>query len=230
MASSSNSTTIKVGGTATTLTNEATTKVTANTVYQITDATKRVLDPDTALTVEVDADGAGAGGYATAAVGTYTVDYMFGIITFDSDQGASALVRVSGKYIPLLTVGEGTEFEVEDTSNLIEKTVFGDTWRDRMLGLQEASGSFTLLAPIQTDLDSGGDARKLGSDKRAGTKVLLEYRPGGDSLYWRAWVHLENTSEKASVDGRYEGTVSFSTKAPNGTGENERAIPTWGNG
>jgi hypothetical protein len=230
MPSSSNSTTIKAGGTATVLTNEATTKVTANTVYQITDATKRVLDPDTALVVEVDADGGGGGGYATAAVGTYTVDYMFGKITFASDQGASALVRVSGKYIPTLAVAEGTEFELDDAANLLESTVFGDGWRKRFTGLQEASGSFTLIALLQTDLDPGAGERKLRTAMRSGTKLLLEYRPGGAADYWRAWVYLSQEGEKGQVDGRLEGTVQFSTHAPTGVGEGELAVPTWGAG
>lgn len=226
MATSSNSTTIKAGGTPTALTNEATTEVTANTVFQITDAAKRVLDPDTALVVEVD-DG---GGYAAADAADYTVDYMFGKVTFAAALGASDTVRVSGKYVPLLTAAGGVDFEIDDSGNLLDDTEFGDTWRSRFLGLQEASGSFTLLNPLQLDLDGGAGTTKLRTHQRAGTKVLLEYRPGGSVDYWRAWVFLSNGSEKAPVDGRFEGTVQFSTHAPNGTGEDERAIPTWGSG
>lgn len=228
MAANSISTTVKAGGTATVLTNEATTKVTANTVYQITDATKRVLDPDTALVVEVDADGAGGGAYATANPSTYTVDYMFGKVTFAADQGAPATVRLSGKYIPTLVVLEGIDFEVDDSVNLIEKTVFGDVWRTRMVGLQEASGSFTVIALLTNDLDPGAGTTKIRTAMRAGTKFLLEYRPGGATDYWRAWVLLSDGNEKASPDARIEGSVKFSTHAPTGLGENELAVPTWG--
>jgi len=228
MATSSNSTTVKVGGTPTTLTQEPTTKLTANTVYQITDATKRILDPDTALTVEVDPDGAGASPYATANPSTYTVDYMFGIITFTSDQGSSALVRVSGKYIPTLSILSGTEFEVDDMADLTEVTVFGDTSRRRMATLQDANGSFQTLELLTTDLDPGAGTTKLRTAMRAGTKVLLEYRPGGSTQYWRAWVYLSDGNEKAPLDARIEGTIKFSTHAPNGLGETELAVPTWG--
>jgi hypothetical protein len=88
MPTNSNSTTVKIGGTPTSFSNEACTKVTANTVYQITDATKRVLDPNTALTVEVDADGGWRRGVRDRSASTYTVDYMFGKVTFTADQGA----------------------------------------------------------------------------------------------------------------------------------------------
>ena len=62
----------------------------------------------------------------------------------------------------------------------------------------------------------------------AGTKVLLEYRPGGGVDYWRAWVLLTDGNEKAPLDARIEGTLKFSTVAPTGVGEGELAVPTWG--
>lgn len=228
MATSSNSTTVKIGGTPTTFTNEATTKLVANTVYQITDSTKRILDYATALTVEVDADGAGGGGYVTASPSTYTVDYMFGKITFASDQGSPALVRVSGKYIPVLPALEATDFDVEDMAELLDDTVFGDTYRSRFTGLQSASGSFTVLTLLNSDLDPGGGTSKLRALMRAGTPVLVEYRPGGAADYWRAWVVLNNGSEKSSVESRIEGSVKFESLAPLTTGEGEYAVPTWG--
>jgi hypothetical protein len=226
MPTNSNSTTVKIGGTPTSFSNEACTKVTANTVYQITDATKRVLDPNTALTVEVDADGPGGGAYATAAPSTYTVDYMFGKVTFTADQGSAATVRISGKYIPVsIALIEGTDFEVEDMGDLVEKTVFGDTARSRFLTLQDASGSFSVIS----SLSSTYNATTLRALMRAGTPVLLEYRPGGSTAYWRAWVLLSDGSEKASVDGRIEGSMKFEavTVGPS-TGESEYAVPTWG--
>lgn len=226
MAQNSNSTTIKTGGTPTTLTQAPTTRVTANTVYQVTDPTQRVLDPTTALNVEVDATGGGS--WVTAAVAAYTVDYMFGKVTFAVDQGGAALVRISGKYIPTLAVLEGVEFDVEDSVNLIESTPFGTNWRTRFAGLQEASGSFSVLALLQSDLDPGAGTVKIRTMMRAGTYFLLEYRPGGGVDYWRAWVLLHNGDEKAPLDSRIEGTVKFSTVAPLGAGENELAVPTWG--
>ena len=45
---------IAVGGTATSFSEEATAKVTADTVYRITDTSKRLLDPRETVTVEVD--------------------------------------------------------------------------------------------------------------------------------------------------------------------------------
>lgn len=228
MATSSNNTTVKVGGTPTTLTQDPTTKLTANTVYQITDPTHRILDPDTALNVEVDPDGGGAAPYATANPSTYTVDYMFGTITFASDQGASALVRVSGKYIPTLSILSGTDFEIEDGCDLVDVTVFGNTNRARIKTLDDVSGSFMTLEILTTDLDPGGGVTKLRTAMRSGTKVLLEYRPGGSTQYWRGWVFLSDGDEKVPLDQRIEGTLKFKTHAPTGVGEGELAVPNWG--
>jgi hypothetical protein len=130
----SNATTLKMGGTSTAFTQEPMTKLTANTVYQITDSTKRIWDPTVALLVEVDPDGGGAAPFGTAAAGTYTVDYMFGTVTFTADQGASAVVRVSGNFIPTVSVLEAKETSLEDMAELLESTVFGQTWKSRIVG------------------------------------------------------------------------------------------------
>lgn len=98
---------VKVSGAGVAFLDEATTKVTANTVYQITDAAKRVWDRSATITVEVDADGAGAGGFVVAAASTYTVNRLTGTITFNADQGVDAIVRVDGTYLPLSTAAEG---------------------------------------------------------------------------------------------------------------------------
>jgi hypothetical protein len=135
-------------------------------------------------------------------------------------------VRISGKYIPVsIALIEGTDFEVEDMGDLVEKTVFGDTARSRFLTLQDASGSFSVIS----SLSSTYNATTLRALMRAGTPVLLEYRPGGSTAYWRAWVLLSDGSEKASVDGRIEGSMKFEavTVGPS-TGESEYAVPTWG--
>lgn len=221
-------TTLKIGGTPTAFTNEPTTKVTANTVYQITDTTKRIVDPAASVTVEVDADGAGGGGYVTAAPDTYDFDFVFGKVTFVADQGASALVRVSGNYIPTLTVAGARECTVKDTSELADKTAFGDAGRRRMVTLQDFNGSIGGIEPLTTDHDPGAGTKKFRTLQRAGTPVLIEYRPGGSGNYFRGWIILENGEEKAQVASLLETTLNFQALLITGANQTEGAVSGWG--
>src|SRR5688500_17472698 len=117
-------TTIKAGGAAVAFTEEATTEVTANTVFQITDTSKRIIDPATTLLVEYDEDGGGAGAYEEASHDEYSVDYLFGTVTFHSALGASATVRVTGAYIPTTAIAQAKEFTLTTAADVLDKTPF----------------------------------------------------------------------------------------------------------
>ena len=221
-------TVIKVNGTSTALSNAATTKLTANTVYQITDATKRVLDPNVAVLVEVDADGAGGGGYATAAADTYTVDYLFGKVTFNSDQGVNALVRVTGAYLPMLTVAECTNAEYEVMRETLDKTSFDSGgYRAREGGLISATASVRTLKFQNFDFDPGGGARKLLDDMKAGTPIVFEDTPVSGEQF-RAWMVIKGMKLTGNVPGQLATDVELESAAQAGSGETEQATLGWG--
>jgi hypothetical protein len=193
-------TTVYKGGEAVATTNEPTTKVTANTVYQITDATKRVLDPTVTVTVEVDADGAGAGGYV-AGTG-YTVDYYTGTITFAADQGASALVRVSASYIPLLSVASARAAGIKRARTILDCTKFNSTgFRSYKYGRLEASGDLELVEDGFTDHDSGAGTQRFIDDIEDAVLVLLEIDMGGQGVKARCWATLETLDTNTPGDG-----------------------------
>jgi hypothetical protein len=137
---------IKTAGTSTALANEAMSKVTANTVYQITDATKRVLDRSVVPVVEVDADGAGAGDWAVADAATYTVDYLFGKVTFLADQGADALVRLaSGSYLPMVERTGFNSYQLTLGGDVQDKSTFenNDGEKRRGYGLHDVTAQLS---------------------------------------------------------------------------------------
>jgi hypothetical protein len=201
--------TIKVGGTSTAFTNEPTTKVTANTVYQITDTTKRVLDPSVALTVQVDADGAGAGGYVTAASTTYTIDYLYGTVTFLSDQGSSATVRISGSYLPMLSIAKVTDSKVSISRDAPDATTQDSgSYKERAATLIDVQGSITSLEMETYDHDPGAGALKFLSLLQNGTPFLYEESGGGQ--YFRAWVCATGLEHgNTGVDELTNLTISF---------------------
>lgn len=91
---------VRVPGVAVALTNEATTANGARTQYQITNAVKRVLDPQIAVVVQTSPDGTT---WSTAA--GYTLNRLTGTVTFGSAQAAGTQIRIqSGSYLPLTSV------------------------------------------------------------------------------------------------------------------------------
>jgi hypothetical protein len=208
-AAAGHNSTFSTGGTATSFTNEATTRVTANTVYRITDAVKRVLDPGTAVVVEVDADGAGAGAYAVADPSSYALDYLDGKVTFTADQGGSALVRVSGKYIPRLVVATAKSTYVDIGQDAGDSTIYGDTGKRQTPTLKTLSGSSEHVDDLFTDHDPGGGVVTFQAAIDAQLPVLLEFWPGGAGNKLRAWVLIGKGAVKAPAKDLVAGTISF---------------------
>jgi hypothetical protein len=213
-------TTVSVGGASASFSNQATTKLTANTVYQITAAADQRVDPTVDVTVQVDADGAGAGGYVTADPSTYTFDYLSGKVTFASDQGSSATVRVSGNFITVYQVGEAKDCSITLTNDFVDDNVFGDTFKTRSLTYQDCSGEISGFQSSLVDLDTGGGTFLLDTYLGNGGNVLLEVTTTNGPLF-RAWVKLEEFSHKLTPGQLYEGSIKFRASAIKGSNQTE---------
>lgn len=123
---------VKVSGSALTLTGEATTDAGAHTVYQITNAAKRVLDPQLAVTVDVN-------GSPTALA--HTVNRLNGTITFTAPNLNTDVVTVTGSYLPQTTALSCTEWTLQLTGMNADVSEFGDIWVERLSLSKDASGS-----------------------------------------------------------------------------------------
>lgn len=191
-------TTLKAGGTPTSLTNEACSKITANTVYRVTAASKRVLDPATAVVVQVDATGGGS--WVTASSTTYSLDYFTGTITFTSDQGSAALVRISsGKYIPLLPVAYARSAGLNATIDELDVTDFqsaGD--REFIPGLFKGDLSIEVVSDATDDLGAGDSLKSILAGR---AEAFVEFQPGGQGTFLRFWALLTGADGSAPVDG-----------------------------
>jgi hypothetical protein len=204
---------VRAQGTSTAFTVEPTTKLTANTRYQLVTDAKRLLDPAVALTVEVDADGAGGGAYATAAPATYSVDYMFGIITFLADLGAAATVRVSGSYLPVLDLLGVKSWSIDAKRDELDVTEVNNAtgYRVKKLGLRDLSGSIETLELLITDNDPGAGSLKLEDVHSNGTPLLFERLVAGKRF--RAWVLLAGVSDSGALADLVSSTVNFTGAA-----------------
>lgn len=212
--------TVKRQGTSTAFTNEATTELTANTVFQITNTAKQVCDPTVEPTVEVD-DG---GGYDVADSDTYDWDSLSGTVTFHSALGASDTVRISGSYLPMLEVAEAKSYSIQLSCNMLAADVLNsDGARRRVGGSFDVSISLSNLQLLTEDQDPGGDEASFEADLTGRLPLLIEIQSSPSAPKFRAWVLAESAGTEGDPDSLIETSLSFQ-----GAAQKHFARPEWG--
>jgi len=193
--------TLKIPGTSTALVNEPCTDLGAHTVYRITDATKRVLNP--AVTAVVDVGG------VVAAPSTFTLDLLDGRITFLVAQSPVSAVRVvSGAFLPMLTVLTAKNCDIDIGYEAGDATVYGDTAKRQVPLIKKLSGSYEVVEDLLTDHDSGAGSVTLSGLLETDAETLVEFWPGGVGNKLRAWVHISG-KQKTEETGLVGATISF---------------------
>ena len=205
MATVGYETRIRLGGTSTTLTDAPTTATSGNLIYTITNTANRILDPNVAVVVE-------EGG--VAVTDPFTVDYLFGIITFTTAR--TGAITVSGAYIPnTVTVPGVTSHTLNLSSDVLDETDYEEAqtngaYRTKVNGLKDVSISFER----NDGLDNLFKTRLQNK-----TRILVELLIGGTSAV-RGWFKLGSTNssgdlgslETESIDLQLDGDpqVAFS--------------------
>ncbi|ADO68700.1 hypothetical protein [Stigmatella aurantiaca] len=165
------------------------------------------LDPATAVSVEVDTSGTGTA-FADAQAGTYTVNYLFGVVVFDTPPAVGTLVRVSGTFLPVYPVALVRSLSLSISNDVVELLVFGDGYKRREVTLRDFSGELTGLASAADDLAPGLAVVTLASAQASGAAILAEFGRG-DGEVFRAWVKLPELSHKLTPGALYEHTIKF---------------------
>jgi hypothetical protein len=199
---------VKLTGTSTAMTDAATTALSA-TRYQVTDSTKRVLDPAVAVTVEVD------GAPATAT--DYTLDYLFGIVTFGVDP--DGVVTVTANYLPLLTVALARSVSVSMSRVELDDSQLGSGEKSLKLGKKQAEAELQQLELLDADLDAGGATVTWDALHDAATPKLLEVDLSARK--WRGWVVLSGLEQAASADELATATIRAKGSARAALGRSE---------
>lgn len=205
---------VQITGGALATVNEAFTMLSGNISYQVTNAAKRVIDWNTALTVQRSTDG----GATWATVTNYSVNYLFGKLTFTVANPVGSLIRASYNYLPLFTFAEGRDVTFDVSAAELDTTVFGDTNVHRIHGLFDLSGSITSLTLLNVELDGvGGSEKTLAELLKDREFVVLTYKPDSAGTFqMRAVVMFGSEALSQAVDGLAESTVSFMGVAPKG--------------
>jgi hypothetical protein len=176
--------------------------VTAGTVYQITSAVRRLVDPVQAITVKDNG--------TTIASTLWAFNYLEGKVTF-SGYTATGPVTVDAYYLPVASILEVKSFDIAVKPDLLDSTSFDSGGaRAKKAGLMTCTGSFAFLSLATADLDTGtGGDQSLASFLSNGTPKLLEFKLGSSTSYFRAWVLISGVETKADVAGLVEGTANF---------------------
>lgn len=79
--------------------------------------------------------------WQTAAVGTYTVQSVGGIVVFSAALASGEEVQASGSYYPVAQIGEAHEWSLDLDADTLDATVFGDSWKEYQQGLKSATAT-----------------------------------------------------------------------------------------
>lgn len=192
MALSGRKALLKVTGAGVSFTDEATTTITANTVYQITNAAKQVWDRTVAIVVKKDT--------VVQASTLYTVNRLTGTITFLADIGGGHTITVSGTYLPVSTAAQAKDYTHEMSAQNLDVSKFGDTYINRIQGLKDVAGT---LSDWKVD-------NYFHDALLAGNPIVLEFwLDSGTSYDIRVWSLLSKAQIKTLLKGALEEAISF---------------------
>lgn len=109
---------IKKSGTPTTMTAEPAAVLVSGIggSNQITDTTKRVIDPETAVTVLDNA--------VDHTADVLSIDYLEGIVVWKGAYTPTLPVTITGKYLPLTQIAKGQSFTLTQTAATIDESDF----------------------------------------------------------------------------------------------------------
>lgn len=205
MALAGYTTTLKVPGEPVALTDEPLTAL-GSGAFRVTNAAKRILDPGTALSVTVD-------GGAT----TYTVDYLYGVVTFSD--GTPTTATLTGAYLPTLTVGEARSVSLSLSRVELDTNVFGTDESENILGKKSADGSLVSLRLTEDTVDVAGTLPTWDALHDNATPKLLEVGLGTE--FWRGWVLFPGLQREAPSDGVCQSTINFKSSYRHAAGRSE---------
>lgn len=178
-----------------------------NRVYQITNAAKRCIDPDTTLTLRKDA--------GALVEGTdYTVDRLHGKFYMTHTVGAGVItVDTASKYFTLIEVTEVEEWAFDGEFETIKDTNMSDGGHESSIaGMKDGNMTFKVLDD-QRVIHEGATTFKTLFSGRSDIAFIMDVVAGG-SVRLGMWGQLSKKSLQAAMAGQVESpfTVVLNTK------------------
>jgi len=159
-----------------------------NTVYQITDTDKQILDKTSTITVKDD-------GVETAE--EYTLNRLDGTVTFGS--AVARTITIDGFYLPMTTVASAHAAGLDRACTIINVPVFRASYKDKIPGQLSASISLEDFDVTDTYFVDA---------LQAGDPVVVELNSDTGTLINRIWTVLESVALAAAIDSPQNNAVS----------------------
>lgn len=190
-------------GTPTVMTAEAMSVVSGKT-YQITAATKRVIDRLTAVTVYDDA-------VAVDAADIESISYLFGRVTFTSGYTPTGPITLTGKYLPMSQIGSAQSFTLTQTAATNDNSKASVVQANGGFRTFEA-GLRTVTLAIKGVYDESADFKSLLLTR---AEMVIEINPDGDQKsVARGWFKPNATGQSGDVGGLEDESLTFSLAVP----------------
>lgn len=192
--------TLAKSGTPTTLTNEACSAIaddaTGRHRHQVTAASKRVLDPNTAIVVKEN-------GVASNPANIFKVDAPSGIVVWATAYTPTAPITISGKYVPRSAVSYVKNVKSAPKVKPVDVTDLNAAGYEKAIpGLLSWSGSFDVF-----DIASGQGFDVLLTGR---TPVLFDYDPLATGAFvMRGWVTLSQETQDTEPGAANVTGISF---------------------
>jgi hypothetical protein len=195
----------KTSGSATAMTDEATTLVTTD-VYRITNSAHRLMDPATAVVVE-------DGGVAVDTDDIDYIDYLDGTVKFKDAYTAGGAITITGAYLTATQICTMNQFTLTQTADAVDKT--------NMCNVQSNGGFREYevgLKTVSLDLSGFFDATPdFHSALVAASSVLIEIAPTGaltTSSFFRGIFKPTSDSQNGKVGALEEEFVKYELYVP----------------
>lgn len=206
---------VKLSGDSTAMVAEATTLSGGNTIAQITNTARRILNPAVAVTLKDNG--------VTQAANTYTLNFLYGKASKTAGSFTGP-VTIDASYLAMHSVAEGTSLSINCSREQLETSVFGTTDKSYLMGLKSAEGSIESLALLSTDLDPGAGEIIIEDLFDDDVAKLLEVTLDPDlPKYWRGWVRFHGLNTEATVEDLVKSTVNWRTTSIQGVGTTDNA-------
>lgn len=187
-----------ITGTSTGMTDEACTEV-SGTVFQVTDSAKRILDHDVSIVVEAN---------SVAQSGNYTIDTLFGIVTFTDGSHTGETITVTANYLPRHQVAQIRSETFNSAWKTGDSTAQQDAGQDLTLVQRQVSVTVDAIQLLDTVYDGGTES--LDDTFDAGTVVVIEFQPTGSSNnVWRARSTIGSLGITSSVGDLAGASLEF---------------------
>lgn len=173
--------------------------------YKITATARRILWLASGLTVKVN-------GSAVAAA-DYTVDPLFGRVTFLVALLNTDTVTADTHYLPTTAIAYAKAFSMKVSATPADATSFGSAgWKTPIPTLGDAEGTLDLVEPTSHAFVSTTSFDTL-TDRV--TVFVVELQPDSTRHeIWRCYVLASSAESKAAVAGIAEGSLAWMSAPP----------------